>query len=91
MKATADPFDWQIIATLPNGQEITLGGNRDNLPALIENFHECLTADGRFAVRGTKFFWCRAGETHLYHMTAYGGYESGGRGCFYVDLENNKQ
>ena len=75
---------------------------RHLLEELIVNFSECLDADGRFKIGGTKFFWVktiRPGtvkqiDEHevwqyydgLYRMTAYGGYECGGRGCFYVEV-----
>lgn len=54
----------------------------------VVNLDACLDADGRFKVRGTKYIWYKEVEGHptnLY-MTGYGGYELGGRGCFYVEV-----
>ena len=72
------------------------------LERLIENFSECLGEDGRFRIAGTKYFWVdtiRPGTVKqisegvteqffdgLYRMRGYGGYECGGRGCFYVKV-----
>lgn len=72
------------------------------LAKLIVNFSDCLDGNGRFKIAGTKYFWVetiRQGtvkrisehETEhwfdgLYRMKAYGGYEWGGRGCFYVEV-----
>ena len=72
------------------------------LRRLIVNLDECLDGDGRLKIAGTKYFWVdtiQAGtvkrisehETEhwldgLYRMKAYGGYECGGRGCFYVEV-----
>lgn len=69
---------------------------------LIENFGECLSEDGRFRIGGTRYFWVdtirpgtvRKVDEHeteywldgLYRMKGYGGYECGGRGCFYVKV-----
>ena len=72
------------------------------LERLIENFSDCLDGDGRFKIGGTKYFWVdtiRPGTVKridentteqyfdgLYQLKAYGGYEWGGRGCFYVEV-----
>lgn len=72
------------------------------LKRLIVNFADCLGGDGRFKVGGTKYFWVDTiqpgtvkrideHETEywfdgLYRMKAYGGYEWGGRGCFYEEI-----
>lgn len=68
---------------------------------MIENFSDCQNADGRFKVRGTKYFFCEEvrpcttrqdGHAEwiiydgMYRMKAYGGYECGGRGCFYEEV-----
>ena len=85
---------YQIIATLPDGHEhyFCFGPEgRKILPKLIENLHECMDEDGRFLIAGTKYFWCVPGTTDsLYRMVAYGGYELGGRGCFYEKLEESQ-
>lgn len=76
--------------------------DRGLLSELIENFQDCLDCDGRFRINGTKYFWVdtiRPGtvkriDEHetwhyfdgLYRMKAYGGYEWGGRGCFYEEV-----
>lgn len=76
--------------------------DRKLLSELIENFQDCLDGDGRFKVNGTKYFWVdtiRPGTVQridehetwhyldgLYRMKAYGGYELGGRGCFYEEV-----
>lgn len=54
----------------------------------VVNLDACLNSDGRFKVRGTKHIWFREIDGDLTHltMTAYGGYEAGGRGCFYVKV-----
>ena len=72
------------------------------LKRLIENLDDCLDGDGRFKINGTHYFWVdtiRPGTVKridentteqyfdgLYHLKAYGGYEWGGRGCFYVEV-----
>ena len=72
------------------------------LARLIENFADCLDGNGRFKINGTKYFWVdtiRPGTVKridentteryfdgLYRIKAYGGYEWGGRGCFYVKV-----
>lgn len=56
----------------------------------VVNIDECLEADGRFKVCGTKYIWYKEVDGHptdLY-MTAFGGYETGGRGCFYIEAGN---
>lgn len=75
--------------------------DRKLLEKLIVNFADCLEADGRFKVGGTRYFWVdtlkpgtvKKVDEHetwyyydgLYRMKAYGGYECGGRGCFYIE------
>ena len=42
----------------------------------------------RFRINGTKYIWfeeIEGDDTHL-RMTAYSGYEWGGRGCFYQEV-----
>lgn len=72
------------------------------LERLIENFKDCLDGDGRFKINGTHYFWVDTiqpgtvrnvadGVTEyyfdgLYRLKAYGGYECGGRGCFYEEV-----
>lgn len=72
------------------------------LANLIVNFADCLDGDGRFKINGTHCFWVdtvRSGTVKqagdgvterwfdgLYRLKAYGGYEWGGRGCFYVEV-----
>lgn len=54
----------------------------------VVNFSECLDADGRFKINGTKYIWFKEVDRHLTNlrMTGYGGYELGGRGCFYQEV-----
>lgn len=72
------------------------------LRRLIVNLDECLDSNGRFKIGGTKYFWVETirpgtvkqvgdGVTEhyfdgLYRLKAYGGYEWGGRGCFYEEV-----
>lgn len=72
------------------------------LAKLIVNFADCLDCNGRFKVGGTKYFWVetiKPGTVRkideytteywldgLYRLKAYGGYEWGGRGCFYEEV-----
>ena len=72
------------------------------LAKLIVNFSDCLDGNGRFKIAGTKYFWVETiqpgtvrnvadGVTEYcfdgqYRLKAYGGYEWGGRGCFYVEV-----
>lgn len=72
------------------------------LEKLIVNFADCLDGNGRFKIAGTKYFWVDTiqpgtvrnvtdGVTEhyfdgLYRLKAYGGYECGGRGCFYEEV-----
>ena len=55
----------------------------------VININECLAPDGNFKIRGTKYIWFEEVKGHLTNlrMTAYGGYETGGRGCFYVEVK----
>ena len=69
---------------------------------LIVNFSDCLDGNGRFKIGGTKYFWVETikpgtvrkvadGVTEYYfdgqyRLKAYGGYECGGRGCFYEEV-----
>lgn len=78
------------------------GRRMQTLKRLIENLDDCLSPDGRFKINGTHYFWVdtiRPGTVKqidestteysfdgLYRMKAYGGYECGGRGCFYVEV-----
>ena len=72
------------------------------LAKLIVNFADCMDGNGRFKIGGTKYFWVETikpgmvrnvadGVTEyyfdgLYRLKAYGGYECGGRGCFYEEV-----
>lgn len=81
---------FQLTVTLPDAQEYMLLTDRREAECLIENFSECLVANGRFKISGTKYFWCVPGHSDkLYRMTAYGGYEPGGRGCFYQEIKED--
>lgn len=81
---------FQLTVTLPDAQEYMFLTDRREAEALIENFSNCLDADGRFKISGTKYFWCVPGHSDkLYRMTAYGGYELGGRGCFYQEIKED--
>lgn len=81
---------FQLTVTLPDAQEYMFLTDRLEAESLIENFSDCLDADGRFKISGTKYFWCVPGHSDkLYRMTAYGGYELGGRGCFYQEIKED--
>lgn len=81
---------FQLIVTLPDALEYMFLTDRLETESLIENFSDCLDADGRFKISGTKYFWCVTGHGEkLYRMTAYGGYELGGRGCFYQEIKED--
>ncbi len=58
------------------------------LESRIINFKDCLDSNGRFKINGTQYIWFEEIEGDLSHlrMTAYGGYELGGRGCFYQEV-----
>ena len=72
------------------------------LAKLIVNFADCLDGNGRFKISGTKYFWVETikpgtvrnaadGVTEYYfdgqyRLKAYGGYECGGRGCWYEEV-----
>lgn len=61
---------------------------RRELEDRVVNFKDCLNGEGRFKINGTKYIWyeeIKGDLTHL-RMTAYGGYELGGRGCFYQEV-----
>jgi hypothetical protein len=81
---------FQLTVTLPDAQEYMFLADRREAESMIENFSDCLNADGRFKISGTKYFWCVPGHSDkLYRMTAYGGYEPGGRGCFYQEIKED--
>ena len=81
---------FQLTVTLPDAQEYMFLADRREAESLIENFHDCLNTDGRFKISGTKYLWCAPGHSDkLYRMTAYGGYELGGRGCFYQEIKED--
>lgn len=54
----------------------------------VVNFSECLGVDGRFKINGTKYIWFKEvdGDLTNLRMVGYGGYELGGRGCFYQEV-----
>ena len=62
----------------------------DELRDRVVNLDACLDPDGRFKIRGTKYIWYEEvpGDLTALRMTAYGGYELGGRGCFYVKVDS---
>lgn len=81
---------FQLTVTVPDAQEYMFLTDRWEAESLIENFSDCLNADGRFKINGTKYFWCVPGHSEkLFRMTAYGGYELGGRGCFYQEIKED--
>lgn len=83
--------NYEIIASLPDGQEYYFHSSCKPFFETIENFAECLDADGNFKINGTKYFWCVPGHSEkLFRMTAYGGYEPGGRGCFYQEIKEDE-
>lgn len=61
---------------------------RRELEDRVVNFKDCLNDEGRFRINGTKYIWFEEIEEDPMHlrMTAYGGYELGGRGCFYQEV-----
>ena len=81
---------FQLIVTLPDALEYMFLTDRLETESLIENFSDCLDADSHFKISGTKYFWCVPGHSEkLFRMTAYGGYELGGRGCFYQEIKED--
>ena len=58
----------------------------------VVNLDACLGSDGRFKIRGTKYIWYEEvlDDLTALRMTAYGGYEAGGRGCFYVKVDDDE-
>ena len=73
---------------LVNEEGVNFPTTMKELRDRIVNLDACLDADGRFKVRGTKYIWYKEVDGHPTNlrMTAYGGYELGGRGCFYVEV-----
>ena len=85
----------EVKIILPDDEEFTVLASE--AARMIENFDECLGNDGRFKINGTKYFYLEPTRTGTideirrardggYRMLAYGGYEWGGRGCFYVHV-----
>lgn len=94
-------FDRTLTIIVSDSFEIRVDSVRE-LEKLIVNLSDCQDQDGRFKINGTHFFWvdtirpCTVktdGDIQtiyhdgLYRLKAYGGYELGGRGCFYVKLD----
>lgn len=79
----------ELYLTNENGENIPV--DMQELCERVINFDACLDNNGRFKIRGTKYFWYREidGNPSRLYMTAYGGYELGGRGCFYVELDGD--
>lgn len=61
---------------------------RRELEDRVVNFKDCLDDNGRFKINGTKYIFFEeiTGDLTKLRMTAYGGYELGGRGCFYREV-----
>lgn len=76
----------ELYLVTENGEHYPV--TRKELEDRVVNFKECLDEEGRFKIRGTKYIWFREIEKDLVklRMTAYSGYELGGRGCFYQEV-----
>lgn len=89
--------------TLTISDDFNIGVNRKCLEKITDNLHECLDSNGMFKTSGVSFFNvetirpCTIKQKKdmttvlldgLFHITGYGGYELGGRGCYYIDLKD---
>lgn len=78
------PWYQVIIETGEPGDSKTLYFNHvSNFADMLDNLSDCMNEDGEFRIDGTKFLWVVPTDKEgMYHITHYGGYEIGGRGCF---------
>lgn len=88
--------------TLTISDDFNISVNRTYLEKITDNLHECLDNNGNFKTSGVSFFNvetirpCTVKKEKdittvmldgLFHITGYGGYELGGKGCYYIDLQ----
>ena len=78
------PWYQVIIETGEPGDSKTLYFNHvSEFADMLDNLSDCMKDDGTFLINGTKFLWVVPTDKEgVYHITHYGGYEVGGRGCF---------
>lgn len=78
------PWYQVIIETGEPGDSKTLYFNHvSDFADMLDNLSDCMNEDGKFLIHGTKFLWVVPTDKEgVYHITHYGGYEVGGRGCF---------
>ena len=58
---------------------------------MLDNLSDCMNEEGKFRINGTKFLWVVPTDKEgVYHITHYGGYEVGGRGCFRERVDGKK-
>ena len=78
------PWYQVIIETGEPSDSKTLYFNHvSDFADMLDNLSDCMNEEGKFRINGTKFLWVApTGKEGVYHVTHYGGYEVGGRGCF---------
>ena len=78
------PWYQVIIETGEPGDSKTLYFNHvSDFADMLDNLSDCMNEEGKFRINGTKFLWVVPTDKEgVYHITHYGGYEVGGRGCF---------
>lgn len=78
------PWYQVIIETGEPGDSKTLFFNHvSEFADMLDNLSYCMNEEGKFLINGTKFLWVVPTDKEgVYHITHYGGYEIGGRGCF---------
>ena len=78
------PWYQVIIETGEPGDSKTLYFNHvSDFADMLDNLSDCMNEEGKFRINGTKFLWVVPTDKEgVYHVTHYGGYEVGGRGCF---------
>lgn len=78
------PWYQVIIETGEPGDSKTLYFNHvSDFADMLDNLSDCMNKEGKFRINGTKFLWVVPTDKEgVYHITHYGGYEVGGRGCF---------
>lgn len=78
------PWYQVIIETGEPGDSKTLYFNHvSEFADMLDNLSDCMNEEGKLRINGTKFLWVVPTDKEgVYHITHYGGYEVGGRGCF---------
>lgn len=67
----------------PGNPKILWFNNVSDFDDMLDNLSDCMKDDRTFLIDGTKFLWVVPTDKEgVYHITHYGGYEVGGRGCF---------